>query len=170
MGSQRHIFISTTYLLSAQQQEFVALLLDELRHYSFETLTVPRTLPDGHGPIAAIRSAIQISQATLVVAFTRLAIVTATEYPETPYAVRVDQRAQCTVWNQIEAAMALQAGHPILVLAQTGLHPEGILSPRNAPMVSFSLGDEIAGRLTPSLRDALGVWLSSLKPSVSAAE
>ena len=69
----------------------------------------------------------------------------------------------CTVWNQLEAAMAFQAGKPLLVLADERLHREGILDPTASatPVVWFSMDAEGVVSLGP-LADAMLSWLRTL--------
>jgi hypothetical protein len=69
------------------------------------------------------------TSATLVIAFGRLRIRSAIEYPDSDHELPVADWRLTTVWNQVEAAMSFQAHHPLLMLCEEGLHGEGILQP-----------------------------------------
>ncbi len=70
-----------------------------------------------------------------------------------------------TPWNHMEGAMAYGLGMPILILAENGLHPEGVLEPgiayiQNVPMSVAAFGND-------EVRNRIKRWCSTLGSTVS---
>jgi hypothetical protein len=63
---------------------------------------------------------------TVVIAFERMHIAQGTERRGTSEEKRLDDIRTPTVWNQIEAGMAYQRGHPLLVIVENSLREEGL--------------------------------------------
>ncbi len=160
------IFLSVGNGLSAIQERFVTGVETLLREQERFALTLGRNAHTDGDPLAVVREMIGGSSGVLVVAFARLRIDTATEYPDTPRAVAIAPRQTCTVWNQLEAAMAFQAAKPLLVLAEEGLHREGILDPTASatPVVWFTPRHDREA-VPPPAADALRHWIQSLPPA-----
>lgn len=157
------VFISVGNGLSASQEQLVAVIEALLRDHQRPGLTLGRNAHSDGDPLTAVRALIMDAAGVLVVAFARLRIDAGIEYPNTPHAAQIAPRQTCTVWNQLEAAMAFQAGKPLLVLADKRLHREGILDPTASatPVVWFSLDVE-SGVPLGSLEDAILSWLRTL--------
>lgn len=157
------IFISVGNGLSASQEQLVAAIEALLRDHGRRGLTLGRNAHTNGDPLAAVRAMIAGAAGVLVVAFARLRIDAGIEHPDTPHAAQITPRQTCTVWNQLEAAMAFQAGKPLLVLADERLHREGILDPTASatPVVWFN-ADAEGGVSLGSLSDAILSWLRGL--------
>lgn len=149
--------------LSASQERAVAGIETLLRKHERPGLTLGRNAHADGEPLVAVRAMIASAAGVLIVAFARLRIDAGTEYPSTPHAIQIGSRQTCTVWNQLEAAMAFQAGKPLLVLADERLHREGILDPTASAtrVIWFSVGEEGGVSLGP-LEDAILAWLRCL--------
>jgi hypothetical protein len=156
----RRVFISVGHGLSLTQDRFVTSVDALLGARGFEPVTPGRTTGQHADPLAAIRDAIEGSDGTLVIAFKRLAIASATEYPDADQ-VAVPPRVLSTVWNQIEAAMTYQAAHPLLILAEDALHPEGLIDRTLLPQINFSLTAD-DGSLPEKVRCGIERWLATL--------
>lgn len=156
------IFISVGSGLAPGQERFVAAVEAALRRHGWGAVTLGRNL-HSDGALDAIHTLVRDTSGTLVIAFARLRITAAIERPASAGATSIPPRELPTVWNQIEAAMAYQAGKPLLLL-EAGLHPEGLLDPAIHPGVVFAApGAE--GALPTSVRDALDRWIATLDPA-----
>lgn len=136
------VFVSVQRQRDPRQEAFLTGIQQLLRRHRLGWVILDRhaddTPPD---PLPHIRDVIASCQGALVIAFERWRSNATVEYPGAPYAIAHGARRLPTVWNQIEAAMAFQAGLPLLVLAQSGVHQQGMTSPRRAAIqvASFTL-------------------------------
>jgi hypothetical protein len=158
------VFVSASHQLAKSQSYFVEAIEEQIRSSGMRPTTIGRIMESPVQPLNDISMAIQESLGTIVIAFPRLHVIQAIEHPFTDLATNVgQQRYYPTVWNQIEAAMTLQAGHPLLILAQEGLFPEGILDPEVFPIHTFPIQTNKAD-LPEEVYHILGQWLKSIKP------
>lgn len=132
------IFVSVGHQLTTEQRYFVDEIDELLRTHGYAPVTIGRTTEAMERPLEAIRDVIAGAQGAIVIAFARLDIQVAIEYPDAPFAQSIPERTLPTVWNQIEAAMAVQAQIPLLLLCEEGLHFEGIIDPLVHLSVVFS--------------------------------
>lgn len=94
-----------------------------------ELLTHDHWNPDA--PIQSVVSYMRTRFGTIVIAFPRIHYEVAWEWPDSPRQVVLRSRDVASVWLQIEAALAFEIGHPILILVDDRLRPEGMLNPKH---------------------------------------
>jgi hypothetical protein len=133
-----HIFVSVGHWLTAEQHHFVEEIDNILRTHGYAPITIGRTTDIVEHPLEIIRGVIAEAQGAIIIAFARIHIKAAIEYPDTPFAKSVAGWNLPTVWNQIEAAMAIQAKIPLLLLCEEGLHFEGIIDPQIHASIIFA--------------------------------
>src|SRR5712692_2386956 len=109
------IFISIGSGLTPDEEGFVAAVESHLLTQGFSPVTIGRNTYNDKNPLEAIRTSITVTAGTLIIAFARMRILSAVEYPASEAPRRVSHQRLATVWNHIEAAMAYQAGKPLLV-------------------------------------------------------
>ena len=160
-GEELRVFISVGHTLSSEQEQFLVRIEDLLRGQSIAPVTIGRTEQANGAPLQTIQQVIKMTLGTIVLAFARLAIARADEYPDTPFAAPVTQRIMPGIWNQIEAAMTVQAEHPLLILAQAGITYEGIIRPTIHPVEAFVLAQQ-ADELSGNVKHAILAWVQSL--------
>jgi hypothetical protein len=120
------IFLSVGRTSSEAQENFVRRIEDTLRIHGFTPQTVGRNYFSSLQPLRAVSTLMNECVGSVIVAFERTYIIQAVEKrgaKETPIA---DKKLP-TVWNQIEATMAYMLGHPLLVMVEEGIKPEGLL-------------------------------------------
>jgi hypothetical protein len=124
------VFLSVGRTFDPRQEVFV----QEVERLLYEHGLRPRALGRSEGtsdqPLRTIRQLIDECDGTVVVAFERLYLVEATDQRGGAAERAIHDRFLPTVWNHIEAAMAYAKGQPILVIAERGFLPEGVLDGR----------------------------------------
>lgn len=141
--ASKQVFISVQRQCDSRQESFLTGIHTLLQRQHLGWLMLNRDEERAQlDPLPGIRDALLSCQGALVIAFERWQSGATIEYPRAPYAIGHGVRRLPTVWNQIEAAMAFQAGLPVLVLVETGLHQQGMTSPRRTSIqvASFTLG------------------------------
>ena len=100
-------------------------------------------------PLEPIREMIRECCGTIVIAMARTRIVEAEDYFDSEQALPYTDRYVATEWTQIEAAMAFELDHPILIFKEDRVHAEGLLDPAQGGLsvVSVSLRTDPAERL-----------------------
>ena len=156
------VFISVGHLLSPVQQQLLSQVDALLVKHGKHSVTIGRPTLQQQ-PLTLIRDIITETQGTIAIAFVRLKVSVGTEYPGTDFAQHIAPRSLPTVWNQIEAAMTLQAQHPLLILCEEGVTPAGIIDPAIFPVVPFSL-NLTSHSLSDSIVSAMCIWLQQLLP------
>jgi hypothetical protein len=159
--SENSVLVSVGNGLTAEQEVFVAAVESMLNGHGLHPITLGRNMVSGENPLASVRAIVSATIGTLVIAFARLKIESAVEYPESPDSHPANRRIIPTVWNQIEAAMTYQADHPLLILVEAGLYHEGIIDPAIHDCLTFVpvlLGTD----LQPELRTVIEHWIASL--------
>ncbi len=157
------IFISVGHNLEPAQERFVQFVEQSVLATGFQVVTIGRTTQvELADPLGAIRTVIAAARGTIVIAFARLAVQRAIEYPSVKQPQPVTGRVLPTVWNQIEAAMTIQAGHPLLILSQDGLYFEGIIDPVLSSVTPFVLEQE-AQSLPAAVQHAMLTWMQALR-------
>lgn len=140
------VFISVQRQRDPRQQAFLTGILAQLQRQRLAWITIDRDedleTDETRDPLPGMRDALSACQGVLVIAFERWRFDATVEYPAAPYAIAHGAWRLPTVWNQIEAAMAFQAGLPLLVLVEAGLHQQGMTNPRRTAIqvASFTLG------------------------------
>jgi hypothetical protein len=163
------IFVSVGYQLSMPQRAFVNHVDELIIHAGFAPVTIGRTTTALERPLEMIRDVIEMSSGTIVIAFARLEIGAATEYPGTDFARALAPRRLPTVWNEIEAAMTVQAQHPLLVLCERGLHYEGIIDPLIHLVIPFAFDASGTGQLSSRSQHAIVKWLRQVSSAADSS-
>ncbi|MBA3826453.1 MAG: hypothetical protein H0X24_21445 [Ktedonobacterales bacterium] len=153
-----HIFVSVGHELTSHQRYFVDAIDTLLQTQGYMPVTIGRTTEAMAHPLAVIHDVMVAARGTIIIAFARLAVQTAVEYPAASFARPITDRTLPTVWNQIEAAMAAQAQLPLLLLCQEELHFEGIIDPQVHAIVSFPA--PITSELPENICHAMLEWLT----------
>lgn len=121
------IFLSVGRTFTDAQEQFVQRIEDHLLANGLTPQTVGRSYFSSQQPLRAIDILMNECAGTIVVALERTYFPQAVDRPGSPKEqIAADTRLP-TVWNQIEAAMAYARSHPLLVLVEQGLKPEGLL-------------------------------------------
>jgi hypothetical protein len=81
-------------------------------------------------PLRAIRRVVEKCDGVVVIAFRRYGFPYGVEQQKDGSERELKNVQMPTVWNQIEAAMGYTRGLPLLVIAENGLHEEGLLEGR----------------------------------------
>jgi hypothetical protein len=158
------VFVGVQRLRSPSQQRVVDAVRACLTAQGLVPVLRPHD-PDAMtlDPLPAIAQSIRGCDAAVIVAFLRMRIGKGEEFPESEFARQVRDRAISAVWDHIEAAMAYQAGLPLLVLQEHGLYQYGIVH-TGRTSVSFSEFSLASGGdgLHAVLREAIGQWCAAL--------
>jgi hypothetical protein len=121
------IFLSVGRTYTDAQETFVRRIEDHLRAHGLVPQTVGRSYFSSQQPLKAIDILMNECVGSVVVALERTFIAQAVDRRGSPKESVAANVYLPTVWNQIEAAMAYVRGHPLLVLLEDGLKPEGLL-------------------------------------------
>ena len=121
------IFLSIGKISTQKQEVFVSALETFFRSQGLNPRTVGRTDFSSQQPLKFIEEVMKSCAGTVVIAFERLFIESGVERRNSDSAQTIEQQKLPSVWNQIEAGMAYVLGHPLLVIKENGLKPEGIL-------------------------------------------
>jgi hypothetical protein len=113
-------------------------LQEEASETIFQTLEVaglsPRQMDknewSSEQPLRAIKRIIEQCEGIVVIAFSRYRFVSGTEQKKGGVEQSLSDVRLPTVWNHIEATMAYMKGLPLLVIAEHGLHEDGLLEGR----------------------------------------
>lgn len=134
------VFLSVTTPHSPAQETFVRLLEEEIRKCGLRPRTLGRNEWSYEAPLIPIRQILSECGGAIVLAMTRTLINDGLDLPFSDNPKKVENRAIATPWTQLEAAMAFQIGHPIFILKEDRLHPEGILDPNCSGLFVRSVG------------------------------
>ena len=121
------IFLSVGKTSNERQEKFVQDIEGYLRANDLTPQTVGRTYFTSQQPLKAINELMGQCIGTVIVAYERVHIDHGFERPGHPEQKEIQSVKLPTVWNQIEAAMAYNFGHPLLVIVEKGLKSEGLL-------------------------------------------
>jgi hypothetical protein len=123
------VFLSLTSPGRSGQEAFVAGLMRVVteNHMSPVRLTVDRR--PSVGALDTIRQLMRSCQGTIVIAMARTHVVDAVEHMNGSGANHYRDRFLATEWIQVEAAIAYQLDHTILILREDLVHPAGLLDP-----------------------------------------
>lgn len=150
------IFLSVTTPHTPGQESFVAQLEDALRACGLRPRTLGRNEWSFEAPLIPIRRLMRECCGTVVVAMVRTLVVAGIDYPLGPSPNSFRGRYLATAWTQLEGAMAFQLGHPLLLLKQEEVAPEGILDPAGSGLLvcTFAL-DESNPHVPPDVKTVL---------------
>lgn len=161
VASGKEVFVSVGHGLTPDEEAFVQRVKAFLARKDIHAVVIERQTQMIRDPIGRIRSAIGHADGTLVIAIERFRAEDMVEFPRSPHAIACGAARLPTVWNQIEAAMALQAGLPLLILVEERITSQGIIDPTIHPVTPFSLRPA-DGELPQPVLDALDQWIRTL--------
>ena len=121
------IFISIGKTSTNEQEEFALSIEQYLRDHSLVPRAVGRSEFPSSQPLKFIEQLMNQCSGTIIIAFERTYIKEGIDKRGSKTESQIKNETLPTVWNQIEAAMAYVLGQPILVIAESGLHVEGLL-------------------------------------------
>lgn len=151
------VFISVGHGLVPENAALVRLISSYLMSQGINPLAVERRAQQISDPVGTIRSVVQKSAGTIVIATTRYKVSGVTEFPKGSNARLQPDRNLTTVWNQIEAAMTLQCQHPLLILCEEGLMYEGIIDPSIHPLIIYS-PEDVSDQIPAHVLEAISDW------------
>ena len=122
-----NIFLSVGRTATVDQDNFVAAVEGLLKEYHLRPRTVGRTDFTSGKPLRKILNVMKSCSGTLIIAFERSHFTDGIELRGGPQETALKAVSLPTVWNQIEAGMAYALGHPLLSIAESHLHNEGLL-------------------------------------------
>jgi hypothetical protein len=160
MGSvsrRARIFLSVTHVLTKQQEEFVRSVENLVASKGYQTVTIGRNEEKSSNASRAVKESINATDGTIVIATKRVFFPRGIEFHGVDTLSDCTNRCYSSVWNQIEGAMTIQAGHPLLLMREEEVYSEGIFFPTFHPSLTFS-----PPGLTPGLQEAICEWLDSL--------
>lgn len=127
-----------------RQEKFIAGVEKALIANGMQPKTLGRSEWSFEAPLIPIRTLMNECDGTIVIAMARTLIKEGINYIDGGNEQKFSSRYSSTVWTQIESAMAFQVNHPILILKEDVVNPEGILDPANSGLFvrTFSLSPE----------------------------
>ncbi|HEY7347550.1 MAG TPA: hypothetical protein VH599_04470 [Ktedonobacterales bacterium] len=154
----RRVFISIQTTRSAPQQLMLDCVFAALHDLALAPVTVHNS-QEGYDPLPEIRQRMRSCQGALIIALERFRWASGVEYPDSADAMSYIDRRNSTIWNHIEAAMAYQAGLPVLILQEQGLHSAGMLNKQlgSVMIAEFRLDDCMSG-LPEAVQRSLEEW------------
>lgn len=142
------VFLSYANPFNSLQTQFLNTIIEEIR----EELLFPRTLGRSdqyvETPLISIRRMMLSSYGLIAVAFRRAFVTKATARPGTPQEQVFENFWLSSPYLQIEPAMAIQAGLPVMILVENGVSMNGtfggVLELGAGPynIIQFSLQNE----------------------------
>jgi hypothetical protein len=152
------VFVSCGTPYQKAQEDFISAVEAHLKSHGCTPITVGRSRYSVRQPVEAARDCIAECRGAIVIAFERIRILKAAEYPDSPKERSILVEAHPTVWNQMEAAMAYSKGMPILTFVQTGIKRQGMLSNRfEWPAIEADLSPDVLR--TEAFRQIFEEWL-----------
>ena len=121
------IFLSVGGVATAAQEDFIRRLEDRLRAEGLEPHTVGRNTFGSEAPLVTVMRLLKECSGTVVVALERMHFPEGLEKRGGPNERTIQDVRIPTPWNQIEAAMAYNMGHPLMVIVEHGLRSDGLL-------------------------------------------
>jgi hypothetical protein len=122
-----NIFISIGKTSTDEQDEFAKSIEQYLRDHNLIPRAVNRTDFTSSQPLKFIKQLMNQCSGVIVIAFERTYIIDGIEQQGRENKRFIKNETLPTVWNQIEATMAYVLGQPLLMIAQSDLHVEGLL-------------------------------------------
>lgn len=157
------VFASIQWQLNTEQR----LMWDRVRSYLEQSMLQIVTLDStSRDPFPHLREAMLSCQGMIVIAFERFRYTQGYEIGRVDAPTLHGGRRTSSVWNQVEAAMAYQAGLPLLILLESGLSPEGILDAQlsSVPAITF-VTQECTKELPSSIKRTTDQWIASMSSS-----
>ncbi len=125
--ARKHVFISIGTPYAEPQSKFLDALIELLREFEIEPRAVNKTDFLTANPLKEISRIMRECDAAIIVAYERTYFSSGIEKRQSAQEKELKAVRYTTPWNQIEAAMAVALGLPIIVMIETGLQEEGLL-------------------------------------------
>lgn len=125
--AKKHVFISIGTPYADEQGKFLDALIELLRDCDIEPRAVNKTDFFTANPLKEISRIMRECDAAIIVAYQRTYFDSGVEKPKSAHETALSAVRYPTPWNQIEAAMAVALGLPLIVMVETGLRQEGLL-------------------------------------------
>lgn len=125
--ARKHVFISIGTPYAEPQSKFLDALIELLRECEIEPRAVNKTDFLTANPLKEISRIMRECDAAIIVAYERTYFSSGLEKRQSAQEKQLKAVRYTTPWNQIEAAMAVALGLPIIVMMETGLQEEGLL-------------------------------------------
>jgi len=122
-----NVFVSVGATATDEQEAFVRAVETRLHAEGLNPCTVGRNTFSYEAPLKTAVGLMDKCCGTVVIALERIYFPAGTEKRGGPGEALLKEVKLPTPWNQIEAAMAQARGHPLLVIAESGLKSEGLL-------------------------------------------
>jgi hypothetical protein len=161
------VFLSVGKTFNPRQELFVREIERLLNEHSLRPRALGRNEWSADQPLRAIRHLMDECDGAVVVAFERLYLVEATDQRGGAAQRAIRDQFLPTVWNHIEAAMANAKGLPLLVMAERGIVPEGMLEGRHDWYVQ-EVSLEPAELRTAETLGRLAAWAKHVEASHAA--
>lgn len=154
----KQVFVSVQATCNVYQQLVVEQVYAALHKLALTPVRVNKS-QEGYDPLPEIRQLMLRCNGALIIALERFRWSAGVEYPDSPYATSYTDYRSSTIWNHIEAAMAYQAGLPILILHERGLHQAGMLAKElgSSLFAEFSI-HECINSLPGTIHQSLEEW------------
>jgi len=120
------VFISKGSVATIQQREFIDGVLDTLKTVGLSPRVMNENEWSHEQPLQAIKKVIKECKGAVIIAFSRTIFKEGIELRDGGNR-ELKEIALPTPWNHIEAAMAYSFDLPLLVVAENGLKPEGLI-------------------------------------------
>ena len=130
MAKKKHVFISIGTPYADPQRQFLDALMDLLRSCDIEPRAIDKTEFVTQNPLKDISRIMRECDGVIIVAYERTYFDSGLEKRKSVQAKPLAAVSYTTPWNQIEAAMAVAIGLPIIVMVESGLREEGLLEDR----------------------------------------
>jgi hypothetical protein len=157
------VFVGVQRVRNQAHEQVLAAVFDELGAYGCHAVVTEHDPQAAtRDPLPRIRASIQECQAAIIIAFERMRMPLAIEFPGTEHANFIVERSVSAVWDHIEAAMAYQAGLPILILQERGLFQYGMVNTQRSTIDFglFSTSDAADG--VAAVRRQVRAWCEHL--------
>jgi len=135
------VFLSVTSPTRPAQGAFVVAIASAVADHGMTPVRLTSDRWSFETPLEPIRRLMRSCEGTIVIALARNHVLEGIEYTHQQEGHRYRDRYLATEWVQIEAAIAYQLDHPILVLREDRVHQSGLLDPATSgvPVYTFSL-------------------------------
>ena len=137
-GKRISVFISVGRHFRPDQQAAFEKITEALRTAGLHPLLVERNKSYVENPMGSIQNLLSRCKGMIIIAFARYHFPNGLEWPDSSAQRETGDRRLTSVWLQIEAAMAYQAGIPTLMFLEEHLHPEGLLNLRHMKSSALS--------------------------------
>jgi hypothetical protein len=124
------VYISIGSAATIRQRDAADAIFRTLEAAGLSPRQMERNEWSAEQPLRAIRRVLEKCDGVVVIAFRRYDFPCGTERQKDGSELKLEDTQLTTVWNQIEAAMGYTRGLPLFVIAENGLHAEGLLEGR----------------------------------------